>query len=154
MAMFQALKSSRMGSGVLLLWAGLVCISPVRADAPLCRYQIDNGVVLDVETGLSWQQSVDGGLYDWSGANAYCLGLQLNGGGWRLPTVYELQTIVDEAVVAPAIDLAAFPATPTAAFWSGTSDANSSDSAWRVHFTSGHVQVTMSNDTLRVRCVR
>ena len=45
-----------------------------------------------------------------SDAPAYCAGLTLNGHtGWRVPTLNELASTVNEALVGPAINRTAFP---------------------------------------------
>src|ERR1041385_4882653 len=77
---------------------------PAGADAPPCRYTISNGTVYDSLTKLTWQQAVASGSYDLSQAVNYCSGLTLAGGGWRVPKVSELLTIVDRTRYSPAID--------------------------------------------------
>ena len=56
--------------------------------------------------------------YNWSGAKAYCGGVVLAGGGWRVPSVKELMTLVDFSVASPGptIDTTAFPNTPADVF--------------------------------------
>ncbi len=39
----------------------------------------------------------------WSQAAAYCAGLALNGQAWRVPSLNELATLVNEANVSPAV---------------------------------------------------
>lgn len=54
------------------------------------------GVVLDNATQLVWQRSDDGKTRTWQEALRYCEGLYLAGrADWHLPTVKELQSIVD-----------------------------------------------------------
>lgn len=98
--------------------AGLTLLA--RADAPAGRYTIANGTVYDTKTKLTWQQAVPSGTYILADAKAYCSGLSLAGTGWRVPTVRELQTIVDESRRDPAIDPTAFPSTPSAWFLTRT----------------------------------
>lgn len=66
---------------------------------------------------------------------------------WRMPTIQELNTIVDQGRERPAIDPVYFPNTPETVFWSSTPYAGpllpapgSTDrpSAWGVHFYNGH----------------
>ncbi len=78
--------------------------------APAGRYVVTaggtvNGTVQDTKTGLIWQQTVPSGTYTWADATAYCgstvVSTRLGGTGWRLPTLEELQTIVDHTQAAP-----------------------------------------------------
>jgi hypothetical protein len=80
------------------------------------------GTIHDTRTKLTWQQNLDPPYHDAAGARAYCAGLgaTLGGTGWRLPTIKELQTIVDESRLSPTIDPTAFPGTPTQLFWSSS----------------------------------
>jgi hypothetical protein len=84
------------------------------ADAPLGRYTVRDGLARDNTTNLTWQQTLDGTTTSEAGAENYCATLPLAGGGFRLPTVSELRTILDVTRIAPAIDPSAFPNTPTA----------------------------------------
>jgi hypothetical protein len=55
-----------------------------------------DGTVTDAATGLLWQQADDGETRDWEHALGYCENLVLAGrDDWRLPSVKELQSIVD-----------------------------------------------------------
>lgn len=57
---------------------------------------------------------------------------------WRLPTAYELQSIVDFGRSNPAIDTAYFPNTETTLYWSSSPSAYSSYGAWVVGFNYGY----------------
>ena len=48
----------------------------------------------DPTSGLTWQVSPTGGGMNWSEAKAHCSGLSLDGGGWHLPTIGELRTLI------------------------------------------------------------
>jgi Protein of unknown function (DUF1566) len=51
--------------------------------------------VLDEETGLVWQRTPDTTVYPWAGAAGVCSAVSTaNQGGWRLPTLAELQSLV------------------------------------------------------------
>ena len=124
------------------------------ADAPAGRYTITNGTVYDTKTKLTWQQAVPSTKYAWARANTYCSGLNLTGTGWRLPTVKELQTIVDESRTNPTIDPTVFPSTPSDYFWSSSPLAGSSSSSWYVYFIYGAAYYSVVSNTYYVRCVR
>jgi hypothetical protein len=160
-----------------LALAALVAPMPHAHAAPACtgRYTVSAGTVTDNDTHLVWQQDVDlpgvmqcnssSGIacYTWQGALDYCHNLPLAGGGWRLPTIFELQTIVDESKVQSpsakfdsAIDPVAFPNTPLDVYWSSSSFAGGPGSAWCMDSSNGFTSLrTLSFDPAnRVRCVR
>jgi Protein of unknown function (DUF1566) len=125
--------------------------------APAGRYTYPAaGTVYDTKTKLTWQQTAPFAKYAWADAKTYCsgVGTALGGTGWRLPTMKELQTIVDETRLSPSIDPTAFPSTQGAEFCSSSPVAGSSSSVWSVNFLYGF---TGSLDLLQlaaVRCVR
>ncbi|NLH49315.1 MAG: DUF1566 domain-containing protein [Myxococcales bacterium] len=48
----------------------------------------------DPTTGLNWLVNPSASPLDWAGAASYCDAQTVNGGGWRLPTVSELRTLI------------------------------------------------------------
>lgn len=111
--------------------------------------------VYDVKTRLSWQQSASTGTSTWAGSKTYCERLNLDGTGWRLPTIQELQTIVDETQIGPAIDPTAFPSQPDSDFWTSTPwGGGGSGSAWKVDFHDGSTNIYDINALYPIRCVR
>lgn len=124
----------------------------------------DGLTVTDTSTGLVWQRDGSGSrpnctqspLCTWPEAKAYCAGLTLDGSGWRLPTLDELESIVDLTVASPGptIDQTAFPSTPTAWFWTSSPYAGPPAGAWAVAFNFGYSSSTDTDNNLRVRCVR
>ncbi len=125
------------------------CVRGAVAACSPTRYDVQAGLVLDRATGLTWQQVADTGSYSWFGALTYCDGL---GMGWRLPSVNELLTIVDDTTSAPAIDATAFPNTPAAVFWA--SSYGTITAAMSVDFRDGHWGGTASDAPGLARCVR
>ena len=108
----------------------------------------EDGTVTDNCTGLMWQQDtadVNGdGMQDgfdvmsWNAAITYAANLNFAGhDDWRLPTVQELQTIVDYARRGPAID-PVFSA-ESDFYWSSTLAAGGPGFAWGVFFDHGGV---------------
>ena len=90
-------------------------------------------------------------LLSWSDAQTTCASL---GVGWRLPSLEEIETIVDDTTSNPAIDATAFPNTPVASYWTLSQLADSSLSASYVDFRYGfsfYGDVTLM---YKVRCVR
>ena len=130
------------------------CVSAIGA-ATKCypiRYQVKTpGEVYDAATGLTWQQDVDGNSYPWSEAKAYCSGLSA---GWRLPSMTELQSIVDDTGSSPTIDPSAFPNPPGTVFWTSSPVAGDSIYAWGVDFSNGTTINPDVTSAQRLRCVR
>ena len=126
------------------------CEDDTTCDAPTYADNGD-GTVASSCCGLMWQQVVDAGRYDWPGAQAYCQSLSLAGGGWRLPTRAELESLFKPS---GAIDPVAFPEAPTETFWTSTRYCCQVDSVWIVdsHGRSGNQFEETSH--VRVRCVR
>jgi len=130
----------------------------VRAAAPVGRYTASGGTVLDTKTKLVWQQPPAAAPMAWAAAKSYCAGLgaTLGGSGWRLPTIKELQTLVDVSVATgPTIDPTYFPNTGMGGFWSSTPSTASTTAAWVLSFNpnAGEGQAGMSGNA-SVRCVR
>jgi len=44
--------------------------------------------------GLTWQVTPTGGSMSWAAAESHCATLSLDGGGWRLPTIWELRHLI------------------------------------------------------------
>ena len=51
-----------------------------------------NGIVKDTNTGLEWIAGPDKNTY-WDQARSWVQNLNLDGGGWRMPTTDELRTL-------------------------------------------------------------
>ena len=135
---------------------GALAPTTARAAAPAGRYTLATDTVADTVTHLTWQRSVPTQTYTWAAATTYCQGLSLGGftSGWRLPTVKELQSIVDPRAYNPSIDSTAFPATPSNNFWSSSPAAGSPGNAWIVGFYDGGTDGSGTGYPGQVRCVR
>ncbi len=70
-----------------------------------------------------------------------------------MPSLKELQTIVDETLSDPAID-PVFPATPSDRFWSSTPVAGAPTFASTVLFYDGALNGDLTSASHYVRCVR
>jgi len=116
--------------------------------------QVGAGEVQDVLTGLVWAQQSHLESLAQSDAVAYCAALGLNGHSWRLPSVNELSSLVDDnppiAKVSPAIDQCVFPDTPQNAYY--MSSSTSGGSPWALNYQDGYD--SSSQSTGYARCVR
>ena len=113
-------------------------------------------IVTDHVTGLMWQDDADAAnvIKNWDDAKAYCEALTLGGyGDWRLPTIEELETIVDYGRYDPAID-SVFAHVTSDYYWSSTTNANYMCYGWVVHFNYGLSRNSTKDNGLHVRCVR
>jgi hypothetical protein len=117
-----------------------------------------DGTVTSSCCGLVWQRVVDGdGAYNLEQAAAYCAELELAGGGWRLPTIAELSSLVvlGQTPESPAIDRTAFPNTPVSGpYWSCSPWRGSDRSAWNLYFFDGSSNGNLATGLRHVRCVR
>ena len=125
----------------------------------------DGSVVQDQETKLQWMRCSIGqewtvnrctgipSRFTWE--QAVALTSTLSGHtDWRLPTVDELQTLVEYRMFDPAIDPIAFPGTPPANFWSASEAAYDVFYAWSVHFANGFSNWRHKRQRFEVRLVR
>jgi hypothetical protein len=134
------------------------------ARQPTARYNIGvlNGdeTVTDLGTGLVWRRAPLDATYTFAAAQLQC---GAAGFGWRVPSVKELQTLVDEEKTAgPLIDETAFSGTPAgpAPFWTSSRSADTPNAAWFVDFATGAAADTapvagdLIDQLYQVRCVR
>lgn len=116
-------------------------------------FTVNNALTVgDNNTGLTWQRADDNTARTWADATSYCAGLNLDGRmGWRLPTAFELTTIVDYGHSGPAIDTSIFLNTSAANYWTSN---NTVDNAWTVHFGFATSVAVSKSSTSYVRCVQ
>lgn len=117
-------------------------------------------VVTDNTTGLQWLDnvSIQKKWEDASGdtAAAYCAAL-FSGSKypWRLPTIQELQTLIDSSQFNPALTAGVFDNIEVFVYyWSSTANANIADEAWAIYFRDGFMHSSNKSSELYVRCVR
>jgi hypothetical protein len=132
----------------------------------------NNETVTDHLTGLMWQddpavasvtkQWVTQANYDAQDYNntvgdtatTYCNELVMGGfEDWRLPTVVELQGIVNDERVDPSID-EVFVNSSNSYYWSSTTYHSTHTYAWVVYFGYGNTDLTYKYNSYAVRCVR
>ena len=112
--------------------------------------------VVDSASGLMWQDSsvVESREVLYGEANTNCKRLSLAGhDDWRLPTVHELQSIVDLTRYDPAIQRG-FHFVASESYWSSTLYADDKVRAWNIDFKSGSTQNSRHSYDFYVRCVR
>lgn len=129
------------------------CVRQSAGSTP--RYDLSlAGTARDAATNLTWQRATSADRVTWDDASQACAALELQGNGWRLPNMKELQTLVDESRASPAIDAQAFPDTPAEGFWAATALVDTPGSAWFVSFDEGIAYNALTTHLYRYRCVR
>lgn len=137
------------------------CVSPSPSGPlPVIYTEIAAGEIKDNLTGLIWQQASTAAAMPFAGAADVCAHLNLNGHVWRLPSIKELSTLVNETPpitkVSPAIDTMLFPDTPSnGVYWSSSlfgGKPTTEHLPWVINFTDGFTQASKAE--ARVKCVR
>ncbi len=138
----------------------------------------DGSTITDSTTGLMWEKlSDDGGIhdqdnrYDWANATDVKVAA-LNAAGyagysdWRLPSIVELQSIINTGYYAPAVSPAfntgCAPSctvlncscTISSLYWSSSTYADVPTSAWVVYFYVGNTDANYKTSSNYVRAVR
>ncbi len=134
-------------------------------------------IVKDKSTGLQWQDNELSPEVQWKDASLYCKKLELDGSGWRLPSLDELKTIIDKKKKNPSIS-DVFLNTSASYYWTEESKdglwyidrgtltywdkyarhvvapKDRFEIAWYVSFSYGYEYVSNANNKYHVRCVR
>ena len=124
----------------------------------------DDGTVTDNLTGLIWLKNANRfGSLAWAAALTACNTLTEDGvnlkdgsvaGDWRLPNVKELQSLIHFGFAGPALPNTAgtgqwsdddpFTGVQLSIYWSATTYAHNTDSAWYVYLGDGSVNTATS----------
>jgi len=133
---------------ILLITLGL-------STALFASFSKNGNIVTDSTTGLQWQDNATRSDMTWTAAIDYCENLTLDTyRDWRLPNLKELTSIMDDTKKTPSIDTSAFENTGYDHYWSSTTYAGTSDTAWGVYFRYGYHYHGYKTYYCSVRCVR
>ena len=112
---------------------------------------VDNGdgTVYDTKTKLTWQQTPPAARLTWEQAKSYASKEKLADGGWRVPSVLELDSL-DNLTKRDKDLLEVYEDW----FWSSTLFQGGSSYAWFVNFLIGYSNYSLIINHGRVRCVR
>jgi hypothetical protein len=113
----------------------------------------NNEAVLDKETGLVWEKQPSNNALAWPNARLFCAQKGVGGrGGWRLPSFYELASLIDPAVqVGPQLPSGhPFLQVQAAPYWTDTQFAEEPGFVLVVDFqfviaTAGQIRVNDAN---------
>jgi hypothetical protein len=151
----KGLLAAALCTGALIAHA-VTCKSNLQPSNPDADYtDHGDGTVTHTPTGLMWKRCAEG--QTWSGST--CAGSTCTGSDrrltwgealrmanssrfaghvdWRLPSIKELRSLVEECRTDPSINDAIFPNTSRSGFWSVSPNAYNSYLAWLVDFDYG-----------------
>ena len=144
------------------------CRDSIRRSTPDTAFVLhENGTATHNATGLmwmrcslgqQWQNNTCGGVatgMTWGEALKAAAAHEFAGySDWRIPNKNELESIVEEACIAPAINNSVFPKTPQTFFWSSSPYAGQASGVWSVDFGYGTVSASVKTGKIQVRLVR
>ena len=111
----------------------------------------------DPKTGLEWQYNSPGKM-TWDEAQEYARSLSLDArNDWRVPTAAELETLLDRKTLYERmrpIMREEVPFQDTLSYWSSTTFAPDTYSAWIVMFDGAYILSYYKSSAYHVRCVR
>lgn len=119
---------------------------------------LGDGTVLDLNTGLMWQQVPINQNFTWQEAVDHCESLELAGyDDWRIPSLKELFSISNFGLSWPYLDtdlfeLASGQITKDEQYWSsnfyvGTTEVGGTESAFGVNHVTGHIKAYSATAT-------
>jgi hypothetical protein len=154
--MFSSLKVEMRRTRVHAVGVALALVATAgHANAPAGHYMTSTlnqvSTIVDTRTHLTWQQAAAPGTAAWSGAVAACSAL---GAGWRLPSVEELESLVDETILNPASD-SSFTGT-VGCYWtlSPIASCPGTGCRWCVSFVDGRQSLDSTDTDMNFyRCV-
>jgi hypothetical protein len=145
--------------GILVILT-IFFINPKNIDADYQEQTKDGDTfIADNRTTLIWEVKTaenKNNRYTYEEAEIYCDQLTLGGyTDWRLPTIKELNSILDVNTYNPSIDTYYFRNTVASLYWSSTAYAYIYDDyAWGINFRHGLVYYISVLSDFYVRCVR
>jgi hypothetical protein len=143
------------------------------ASLPSARFQ-DNGdgTVTDAQSRLMWMRCAGGqqradkrcagaaAVYGWADAQRHAEQVNRDASAffndWRVPSLRELATITDRGCKNPRTNLAVFPDTPAAPFWSSTARPGEAtgERVLALSFGAEGVMLARKDERFHVRLVR
>ena len=122
-------------------------------------FSSSSNVVIDNNTGLTWEKSPSSGTYTWANRATHCNELNSsNYGGintWRVPNPLELLTIVDNSRYNPATNsnFTNMPTENSTYLWTSKEYISNTNSAYYFSPSYGWYYYTGKSSTYKVLCV-
>lgn len=113
-------------------------------------------IVIDIKKNLMWQDNQENVEFteNWTLSKEYCSSLTLNGyTDWKLPSIKELQSIVDISKKKPSIN-SEFKFVVPSSYWSKSQDLVNKNNAWYVGFKTGATFRDSKDYDCYIRCIR
>ncbi|WP_394842159.1 DUF1566 domain-containing protein [Pendulispora brunnea] len=129
------------------------CVRGGRVSSTQPRFTVEGTLVRDTRTGLVWEKSA-GPAQDITSARHRCE--DLKPAGYRLPSLREIQTLIDERQTEVPIWYDVFDPPPSGTspvLWTSAYDSRSEKYAF-IDFSSGGVSMSQSDTLASARCVR
>jgi hypothetical protein len=150
--LIRARKAAALAAAALV--TTVTTVSVTEANAPPTRYMpLGGGLILDTKTQLQWEEPVSATLVTLAAGKSGCAKAL-----YRVPTVGELLTLVDDSQVTPPVMDPTFTlpkGATTSKFWTATAAAGMvTGLAWQVDFASGEPSPAPVTGTALVRCVK
>jgi len=125
------------------------------ADPDYTRESVTDAAIVDNVNGLMWQDNGDDYSDTWDNAVTICSDLTIGSySDWRLPSIEELESIVDYDGFSPALN-SAFVNVSQSYYWSSTAEGDGTyGNYWGMYFRDGVSQTYIGTDLLHVLCVR
>ena len=114
------------------------------APAQTARFTLtDYATAIDHTTGLEWQLLHSDTPRTHAEAQGYCEECEVGGfPDWRMPTLAELETLIDRSVFNPATHAELRHCTRPGFYWSSTPDVSDPEGcAWGVYFYDGNAGI-------------
>jgi Protein of unknown function (DUF1566) len=125
--------------------------------APPASARLSRLAALDAERAkreIAKQSSVPTWAFQYAGGQSYCAALDLAGKGYRLPTMNELLTIIDDSKQNPALDDTTFPTDFGTTLVSSTPFVTDAGNVWYATLVYGMAGHAGESNNFVVRCVR
>ena len=114
-----------------------------------------NGTITDNLTQLIWQKNPNTTVQTWENALAYAENISLGTAtDWRLPNIKELQSLNEESVTNPSVNVVFFSTIGVHNYWSSTSLPNQTTKAWYWNTQFGITTYDTKTNTNYVICVK